>query len=123
MVVHSASIPDGNGGKLTLARLFERIKGLSGAPWCRLKLIWADGAYANIVDYVRLFFGWTLEIVGRPEGAKGFAVLPRRWIVERTFGWLGRYRRLGRDYEHTVASSEALVYIASIRRMLNLASI
>ena len=123
VVVHSASIPDGNGGKLTLARLFERIKGLSAAPWCRLKLIWADGAYANIVDYVRLFFGWTLEIVGRPEGVKGFSVLPRRWIVERTFGWLGRYRRLGRDYEHTVASSEALVYFASIRRMLKLASI
>jgi putative transposase len=120
VVVHSAGIPDSNGGKLTLARLFERIKGFSAAPWCRLKLIWADGGYEDIVEYVRLFFGWNLEIVRRPEGAKGFVLLPRRWVVERTFGWLGRYRRLSRDFEHTVASSEAMVYIASIRRMLKL---
>lgn len=123
VVVHSASIPDGNGGKLTLARLFERIKGYSAAPWCRLKLIWADGAYEDIVYYVRLYFGWSLEIVRRPADAKGFVVLPRRWVVERTFGWLGRYRRLSRDFEHTVSSSEAMVYIASIRRMLKLATI
>lgn len=58
----------------------------------------------------------------RPEGQKGFAVLPHRWVVERTFGWLGRYRRLARDYEHTVSSSEAMTYLASIRRMLKLAT-
>lgn len=120
VVVHSAGIPDGTGGKLTLARLFDRIKGYSAAPWCRLKTIWADGAYEDIVDYVRLFFGWSLEIVRRLEGVKGWAVLPHRWVVERTFGWLGRYRRLARDYEHTVTSSEAMVYCASIRRMLKL---
>ncbi|MEP7359406.1 MAG: transposase, partial [Anaerolineales bacterium] len=60
--------------------------------------------------------------VRRPEGAKGFQVLPHRWVVERTFGWFGRYRRLARDYEHTVESSEAMVYLASIRRTLKFAS-
>jgi len=122
VVVHSASIPDGNGGKLTLARLFERIKGYSAAPWCRLKTVWADGGYEDIVYYVRLYFGWTLDIVRRPPDAKGWVSLPRRWVVERTFGWLGRYRRLARDFEHTVISSEAMTYCASIRRMLKLLS-
>jgi putative transposase len=58
----------------------------------------------------------------RSDQAKGFEVLPHRWIVERTFGWLGRYRRLSRDFEHTVPSSESVIYIASIRRMLKLAT-
>jgi transposase len=71
----------------------------------RLKLIWADGAYEDIVYYVRLYFGWTLDIVRRPDD------------------WLGRYRRLSRDFEHTVSSGEATVYVASIRRMLKLAAI
>jgi putative transposase len=87
-----------------------------------LKLIWADGAYAHIVDTIRKQYGWTLEIVRRSDDVKGFQVLPRRWVVERTFGWLGRYRRLSRDFEHTVLSSETMVYVASIRRMLKMAS-
>ena len=90
--------------------------------WCRLKLLWADAAYAAIVENVRKTFGWKLEIVRRSDQDKGFEVLPHRWIVERTFGWLGRYRRLSRDFEHTVSSSESVVYIASIRRMLKLAT-
>jgi putative transposase len=122
VVVHSASIPDGNGGKLTLQALFDRIKGNVHNRWCRLKLIWADGAYKNIVDFVRQSFGWTLEITRPPEGAKSFVVVAHRWVVERTFGWLGRYRRLARDYEHTTLSSESLTYLASIRRMLKLAT-
>jgi len=122
VVVHSAGIPDGNGGKDTLQRLFDRIKHSVHNRWCRLKLIWADGAYHGIVDFVRQHFGWTLEITRPPAGAKSFVVVARRWVVERTFGWLGRYRRLARDYEHTVASSEALTYLASIRRMLKLAT-
>ena len=91
--------------------------------WCRLKLIWADGAYAYIVEEVRKQFGWPLDIVRRTDQAKGFEILPHRWIVERTFGWLGRYRRLSRDFEHTVSSSKSVVYIASIRRMRKLATI
>ncbi len=122
VVVHSASIQDAAGGKLVLQQLFDQIKHSVHNRWCRLKLIWADGAYEGIVEHVRKHFGWTLEIVHRIEGTKGFVVLPRRWVVERTFGWLGRYRRLARDYEHTVSSSEAMTYLASIRRMLKLAA-
>jgi putative transposase len=120
VLVHSAAIPDGTAGKRVLQRLFECIKGVSYNRHCRLSKIWADGAYEDIVEWVKLMLGWTLEIVRRPEGAKGWLVLHKRWVVERTFGWLGRYRRLARDFEHTTRSSEAIVYIASIRRMLKL---
>ena len=123
VVVHSASVQDRTGGLLVLQVLFDRIKHSVHNRWCRLKLIWADGGYQDIVQVVRQQFGWQLEIVRRPEGRKGFFVLPRRWVVERTFGWLGRYRRLARDYEHTVASSEAMTYLASVRRMLRIVEI
>jgi transposase len=85
-----------------------------------LKLIWADGAYAHIVEEVRKHFGRTLDIVRRSDKAKGFEIMLHRWIVERTFGWLSRYRRLSRDFEHAVSSSESVIYIASTRRMLKL---
>jgi putative transposase len=122
VVVHSAGLQDSTGGYQTLQKLFEDIKWNVHNRWCRLKLIWADGAYASMVEKVRKNFGWILEIVLRSDSAKGFVGLPRRWVVERTFGWLGRYRRLARDFEHTTSSSETVVYIASIRRMLNLAT-
>jgi putative transposase len=122
VLVHSASIQDAAGGYQTLQELFGRIKHSVHNRWCRLKLIWADGAYAHIVEAVRKQFGWKLEIVRRSDDLKGFHVLPRRWVVERTFGWLGRYRRLSRDFEHTVSCSEAMIYIASIRRMLKIAA-
>jgi putative transposase len=120
VVVHSAGLPDGTGGKLVLQRLFGDIKRSVHNRWCRLKLIWADGAYANIAVYVHKQFGWRLEVVRRPPDVPGFTVLPRRWVVERSFGWLGRYRRLCRDFEHTTVSSEAMVYLASIRRSLRI---
>jgi len=67
---------------------------------------------------------WTLlgsNLNSKPQtDAKGFQVLPRRWVVERTFAWFGRYRRLARDYEHQTLSSESMVYLASIHRMLRL---
>ena len=122
VVVHSASVQDAAGGHVVLQTLFDRIKHSVHNRWCRLKLIWADGGYENLVAVVRKQFGWQLEIVRRPVGSTGFVVLPRRWVVERTFGWLGRYRRLARDYEHTVSVSEAMTYLASIRRMLKLAT-
>ena len=122
VLVHRASIPDGNGGKLVLAGLFERIKHSVYNRWCRFKLIWADGAYEDIRVWVKKQFGWRLEVVHRPPNAKGFQILPRRWVVERTFGWFGRYRRLARDYEHQTRSSESMVYVASIHRMLRLLS-
>jgi len=120
VMVHSASIQDGAGGLLILRTLFERIKHSLYNRYCRLKLIWADGGYTSIVEKVHKQFGWVLEIVKRSDDVKGFKVLPHRWVVERTFGWLGRYRRLARDYEHTTSSSESMVYIASIRRMLKI---
>ena len=120
--VHRASIPDGNGGKLVLAKLFQRIKHSIYNRWCRFKLIWADGAYEDIIVWVKQQFGWRLVVVRRPPDVKGFQILPRRWVVERTFGWLGRYRRLSRDYEHQTLSSESMVYLASIHRMLRLLS-
>jgi putative transposase len=123
VVVHSAGMPDGTGGQVVLHTLFARIKRTVHNRWCRLKLIWADGAYEHIVAKVRKQFGWCLKVVRRPAEAKGFTVLPRRWVVERSFGWLGRYRRLCRDFEHTIVSSEAMVYLASIRRTLRVITV
>ena len=122
VLVHSASLQDAAGGYQVLQKLFASIKRSVHNRWCRLKLLWADAAYASIVENVRKTLGWKVDIVRRSDQAKGFEVLPHRWIVERTFGWLGRYRRLARDFEHTVSSSESVVYIASIRRMLKLAT-
>lgn len=122
VLVHSASVQDATGGYQVLQKFFGIIKHSVHNRWCRFKLLWADAAYAHLVENVRKTFGWKLEIVRRSDQAKGFEVLPHRWIVERTFGWLGRYRRLARDFEHTVSSSESVVYIASIRRMLKLAT-
>jgi putative transposase len=70
-------------------------------------------------DWVQETFGWILQTVLRPVGVKGFVVLPKRWIVERTFAWLARYRRYSKDYEKTVESSEAFAYIAMISLMSN----
>jgi len=105
-----------------LQRYFDWVKHNLHNHWCRLKLIWANSAYASIADKTRKQFGWLLRVVLRPQNVKGFIALPRRWVVERTFGWLGRFRRLARDYEHMVVSSTAMVYIASSRRMLKYAA-
>jgi putative transposase len=111
VVVHAACIQDRDGAKLVL----ERAKG----KFPRLALIWADGAYGGkLVEWVKTICSWVLEIVKRTDDVKGFKVLPRRWVVERTFGWLNRYRRLAKDYERTPESSETMVQIAMIRIML-----
>jgi putative transposase len=84
----------------------------------RVKHLWADGGYAGaLVAWALKFWRCTVEIVKRTE-AHTFRVLPRRWVVERTFGWLGRYRRLNRDYERQAQTGEAMVYLAMIRLML-----
>jgi putative transposase len=90
------------------------------APWLlltvhlvfsRLQLIWADGGYSGeLVTWVQRICGWTLEIVKRSDNRIGFQVLPRRWVVERTFGWLNRWRRLSKDYEVLPQTSQALIY-------------
>src|SRR3954451_18858850 len=89
----------------------------------RLRVVWADGAYAGGVleQWVCALRSWgkvRLEIVRKPKGQRGFAVLPWRWIVERTFAWLGRWRRLQADYESSPETAEALIHIAMIRLML-----
>lgn len=100
-------------------RLFEQAK--SRCP--RLAKVWADSAYRAkaLAEWMATGCRWVLEVVTRENHAKGFVVLPRRWIVERTFGWLGRYRRLSKDYETNTKSSEAWIKIAMVHRMSNYA--
>ena len=110
VVVHSAAIQDRDGAKLVIARL--------AGLFPRLKLIWADGGYAGqLVEWVKNAYQLTLEIVKKPDGATGFSVLPRRWVVERTLAWLGRCRRLSKDYEQLTESSECMVQLAMIALM------
>jgi len=111
VVVHAASVQDRDGAMLVLAKL--------AGHFPRLQLIWADGGYAGtLIGRVKARWDWTVAIVKRAAGEKGFVVLPRRWVVERTFGWLGRYRILSKDYEQLPESSETLVLIAMIQVML-----
>jgi putative transposase len=111
VVVHTANIQDRDGAKLVL----EQVKD----AFPRLELIWADAAYSGkLIDWVNSVCGWMLEIVKLRDDIKGFQVLPRRWIVERTFGWLGRYRRLSKDYKGLTESSQAFIYAAMINIMV-----
>lgn len=86
----------------------------------RLKKIWADAAYRgkDLADWCQAEGGWDLEVVERAPGVRGFAVLPKRWIVERTFGWLSRNRRMSKDYERKVQTSETLIEVAMARLLL-----
>lgn len=109
-MVHPADIQDRDGAKLVLEKLTD---------FPRLKKIWADGAYAGkLVDWAKELGEWVLEIVKRSDNAVGFEVLPHRWIVERTFAWLGRFRRLSKDYEALIETSEAMIRVAMIRLMI-----
>jgi putative transposase len=111
VVVHAANIQDRDGAKLVLAKL----KGF----FPRLKRIWADGGYAGqLIDWARKLGRWLLEIVKRSDDVTGFVVLPKRWIVERTFAWFGRYRRLSKDYETLTDSSESVIYLAMTHLMV-----
>jgi putative transposase len=86
----------------------------------RLQKLWADQNYSGeLVEWANGFEQFELEIVKRPDGAHGWVLLPKRWIVERTFGWWGRYRRLSKDYEATCESSEDLICAAMINNMLH----
>jgi len=110
--VHSAGIQDRRGARSPIALLLRRFE--------RLKVIWADGAYAGaLVEWVKDYMALDLQIVEREKGVKGFKVLPRRWIVERTFGWWTFWRRLSKDYEHNPRNSEGMIYLASIALMIN----
>ena len=113
VVVHAADVQDRDGAK-PLLDLVQR-DGLT----TRLAHIWADGGYAGqLVTWVEDRYGWCLEIVRRTDTEPGFEVLPKRWIVERTFGWFGRYRRLSKDYEFYTGVAEAFIYAAMIHLLL-----
>jgi putative transposase len=113
VVVHQAAVQDRDGAKLLL-------NDVPHALWQRMECIWADGGYrGKLVNWVKDTFDVLLDIVLRSDSAVGFEVLPKRWIVERTFAWLGRYRRLSKDYEHLLENSEGFVYLASIHRFLH----
>lgn len=111
VVVHIASLQDRDGAKEVLQKAKQIFP--------RLKLIWADGGYAGkLIEWVKEHCHWVLEIVLRNPEEEGFHILPRRWVVERTFGWLGRYRRFSKDYEAYTETSEALIYTAMIHIMI-----
>ena len=109
VVVHAGDVQDRDGAKWVLAQAtFEFV---------RLRIIRVDAGYAGrLVDWALQACGWTLEVIRRTS--RGFEVLPKRWVIERTFAWLYKYRRLSKDYEYLTESSEAFVYIAMIHLML-----
>jgi putative transposase len=122
--VHPANVQDRDGAKLLLAGLGERFP--------RLAKLWVDAAYQGpCATWITETLGWVVEVVRKPRTwvrvpadqdppamPSGFQVLPRRWVVERTFAWLGRYRRLSKDYEVLTATEEAWIYLAMTRLML-----
>ena len=112
LVVHAANIQDYDGARQVLQKAPQKSS--------RLEKVLADGIYPKngLVEWIEQHFQFIMEIVRRDKMQKGFVVLPKRWIVERTFAWFGRYRLLNREYEHLTQTSESDVYIASIRMML-----
>jgi putative transposase len=111
--VHSANQQDQVGAPLVLYRVWETIRSI--------RVVFGDSAYARkgLPAFVQSTLGWTIQPVLRPYRAKGFVVLPRRWVIERTFAWIGRSRRHSKDYERLPETSETLVYISMIALMLN----
>ena len=108
VVVHPANVQHRDEAQAVL----ERLRGY----FPRLARFWTEGGFAGqVVEWVREELGWTLEIVKRSDAHQGLAVLPHRWIVEQTLGWLGRFRPLSNDYEACISSSEATVLLAMIQ--------
>jgi putative transposase len=109
VVVHSAGVQDRDGAALVLDRIRQRFN------W--LELVWADGGYNahQVGSAVAKLPGLHIEIVKRSDAMKGFVVLPRRWVVERTFSWFGRNRRLNKDYENLADTLATFVTLACIQ--------
>ncbi len=113
VVVHSAKIQDRDGAKLVFAR--AKIKG----SWPRMERVWADGGYAGkLIGWVQSMCQWVLEIVKCNDDVKGFKLLPKRWVVERTFSWLSNYRRLSKHYEYWDETGETMIHLAMTHLML-----
>ena len=113
MKVHAANLQDRDGAKLVLAGTRCRFP--------RLRHVWADGIYRGaLVGWAKRQAGVDLEIVAPPKGTKTFQVLPRRWVVERSIAWMGRYRRLSKDYEAMTTTSEGMIYAAFGGTMLRM---
>ena len=111
VIVTAASVSDSQGARLLFARLSGACK--------KLRLIWVDGGYrGKLIDWVTQHMRFLLRVTLRPDGAKGFILLPRRWVVERTLAWLCQSRRLSKDYERLPKSSEAMIYLSMTRLML-----
>lgn len=115
VVVTAANVPEREGAKLVFAKLYEMRQ-----HFTRLVLIWVDGGYEGVEfrRWVMDRYRWVLETIKRSDPAKGFVLLPRRWVVERTFGWWNWCRRLSKDYEVLPETSEAMIQVAMIRVML-----
>jgi putative transposase len=116
VVVTSAAVDDAAAAPRVLEQLHRR-------EFPRLKVVWADGKYHNYQLYEwlgehRRRLPWQLEIVNRPKNVKGFVLLPKRWVVERSIAWLGRSRRLSKDYERRTDSSECMVRLSAIHLLL-----
>lgn len=112
VIVHPADIQDRDGAKLILEKAFNEFPSI--------ELVWADGGYrGSLVEWVENGFDKVLEIVKRNDDVKGFKLLPKRWIVERTLGWIGRNRRLSKDYERFSSTEESWIYLGMISLMLN----
>lgn len=110
-MVHPADVSESAGARLVLtkARAAGRV----------LAKIWVDGGYqAGVVAWAETELGYALAVVARPPGSTGFAVLPRRWVVERSCAWIGRYRRVSKDYEALTTTSEAIIWAAFGATML-----
>jgi len=112
VVLHAANVHDSKGAGDVIALLRGRFQ--------RLVKIVADGGYrGELIEKTKNAFGWILEIVLRSDHSTNFTVIPKRWVVERTFSWFESYRRLSKDFEFLTDTSEAMIHLAMIRLMLN----
>jgi putative transposase len=113
VVVHSAKIQDRDGAKLVFARAKDK------GPWPRMERVWGDGGYAGkLIAWAFGLCQWVLEVVERDDDVKGFKLLPKRWVVERTSSWLSNYRRLSKHDEYWDETGEAMIHPAMIHLML-----
>ena len=125
VIVHAASVSEQAGARQILEKVAVA-KAAGASFFHRLRLLWVDAGYQAGKDFcawVKTLLGWRVEVVKRPEvnaqKKQGFILLPRRWVVERTFAWLDNYRRLSKDYEYLPQSSETMVYLAMTNLMLH----